>query len=63
LTLTDDRLVSWIRPFILRLTTESGQTLAEYGVVIVVIAVVVVIAAFAFGGSVSTLFSSSAHGL
>jgi len=55
--------VSWIRPFILRLTTESGQTLAEYGVVIVVIAVVVVIAAFAFGGSVSTLFSSSAHGL
>jgi len=60
---TDYRRVSWIRPFIFRLTTESGQTLAEYGLMIAVIAVVVLVAALAFGGSVSALFANSAHGI
>lgn len=44
-----------------RLVAESGQTLAEYGILVVVIAIVVVVAALLFGDSVSTLVSSSAQ--
>lgn len=40
---------------------EDGQTLAEYGILVAVIAIVVIVAAVLLGGSVSTLFSSSAH--
>ena len=42
---------------------ESGQTLAEYGILIAVIAVVVVAVAVLFGSSVSALFNSGAHHL
>ncbi len=43
-----------------RLSGERGQTMAEYGILIAVIAVVVVLAATALGGSISSLFHSTA---
>ncbi len=42
-----------------RMRTQTGQTMAEYGILIAVIAVIVVLAATLLGGSVSTLFSST----
>ncbi len=42
-----------------RMRSQSGQTMAEYGILIAVIAVIVVLAATLLGGSVSTLFSST----
>lgn len=50
-----------LRALITRLTVESGQTLAEYGILLVVIAIVVIVAALLFGHSVSTLVSSGAQ--
>jgi Flp pilus assembly pilin Flp len=43
-----------------RLTSERGQTMAEYGILIGVIAIVVVAAAVLLGGSISDLFHNSA---
>lgn len=45
------------------LEREDGQTLAEYAILVAVIAVIVIAGATVFGGSVSTLFSSSAPNL
>lgn len=42
-----------------RMRNQTGQTMAEYGILIAVIAVIVVLAATLLGGSVSTLFSST----
>jgi len=42
---------------------RDGQTLAEYGILVALIAIVVVAAALLLGGSVSGLYSSSAHGI
>jgi Flp pilus assembly pilin Flp len=42
---------------------RDGQTMAEYGILVALIAIVVVAAAVLLGGSVSTLYSSSAHGI
>jgi Flp pilus assembly pilin Flp len=50
----------WIRLWV-RLAVQRGQTLAEYGILVSVIAVIVIVAALTLGGSVSGLFSSSAH--
>jgi Flp pilus assembly pilin Flp len=49
-----------IRALRIGLRRESGQSLAEYGIVISVIAIIVIAAAVLLGGSISTLFSSSA---
>lgn len=43
-----------------RLDDEQGQTMAEYGILVAVIALVVVVAAVFLGGSLNSLFSSSA---
>jgi pilus assembly protein Flp/PilA len=40
---------------------QGGQTLVEYGILIAVVAVIVVVAALTLGGSISALFSNSAH--
>jgi Flp pilus assembly pilin Flp len=42
---------------------ESGQTLAEYGILLGVIALVVVAVAVLLGSSISQLFSSAGHHL
>jgi Flp pilus assembly pilin Flp len=42
-----------------RLSTERGQTMAEYGILIAVIAVVGIVAAETLGGSLSGLFHNA----
>ena len=49
-----------LRALGLRLQLQTGQTLAEYGILVSVIAVVVILAAILFGGSLVGLFSSNA---
>ena len=44
---------------LVRLTSERGQTMAEYGILIGVIAIVVVAAAVFLGGSITSLFRST----
>jgi Flp pilus assembly pilin Flp len=44
---------------IVRMRSEDGQTMAEYGILIAVIALVVVVAALALGGNISSAFSSA----
>ena len=46
-----------------RLAGQGGQTMAEYGILIVVIAIVVVVAAVTLGSSITGLFSSASHHL
>jgi pilus assembly protein Flp/PilA len=43
-----------------RLSTERGQTMAEYGILIAVIALIVVVAAVTLGGNLSGLFHTTA---
>lgn len=45
---------------LVRMRNDEGQTMAEYGILIAVIALVVVAAAIILGGSLSSLFSSTA---
>ena len=45
---------------IIRMRNDEGQTMAEYGILIAVIALVVVAAAITLGGSLTSLFSSTA---
>ncbi|HLH65641.1 MAG TPA: hypothetical protein VKV27_08060 [Solirubrobacteraceae bacterium] len=44
----------------IRMRTEKGQTMAEYGILIGVIALVVVVAAVLLGGNISSAFNSAA---
>jgi pilus assembly protein Flp/PilA len=46
-----------------RLSSERGQTMAEYGILIAVIALIVVVAAVTLGSSMSTLFHNTASHL
>lgn len=43
-----------------RFRNQEGQTMAEYGILIAVIAIVVIVAAVLLGGSISSLFNSTA---
>ena len=43
----------------IRLLTDRGQTMAEYGILIAVIAVIVVVAATLLGGSITGIFSKA----
>jgi pilus assembly protein Flp/PilA len=45
---------------LMRVRREDGQTMAEYGILIAVIALIVIAAALLLGGSISSLFSSTA---
>ena len=60
LTIVFHRLTHFAGALITRAHREEGQTMAEYGLLIVVIAVVVVVVAVLLGSSISKLFSSVA---
>ncbi len=45
---------------LVRLASERGQTMAEYGILIAVIAIIVVVAAVVLGTNVSVLFHTTA---
>jgi Flp pilus assembly pilin Flp len=54
-----------VRPMVVilsRLSSQRGQTMAEYGILIAVIAIVVVLGAVFLGASISSLFrNTSSH--
>jgi Flp pilus assembly pilin Flp len=51
-----------IRALMLRLHAQSGQTMAEYGILITAIAVIVVVVAALLGANITSLFSqTSSH--
>lgn len=56
-------LVSVVHDLHHRLRGESGQTMAEYGILIAVIALIVVLAATLLGGQISSLFNSTGNNL
>jgi Flp pilus assembly pilin Flp len=58
-----ERLSTVVRSLIAGLCSESGQTMAEYGILIGVIAVVVVVIAITLGSNITGLFTSASHHL
>jgi Flp pilus assembly pilin Flp len=56
----DERPMDRLRALCFRLQLQTGQTLAEYGIMVSVIAVVVILAAILFGSSLVGVFSSNA---
>jgi pilus assembly protein Flp/PilA len=54
-----ERATRLLLSVVARLSTERGQTMAEYGILIAVIAVVVIVAAETLGGSLSGLFHNA----
>jgi Flp pilus assembly pilin Flp len=55
--------MEWLNAMYARLRDQSGQTLAEYGLVVVSIAIVVVLAAALLGVNITDLFTKSSHGI
>ncbi|MHB1571900.1 MAG: Flp family type IVb pilin [Solirubrobacteraceae bacterium] len=53
-------LYDLVSMLVIRMRSEKGQTMAEYGILIGVIALVVVVAAVLLGGNISTAFNSAA---
>jgi Flp pilus assembly pilin Flp len=52
-------IFAYITTLALRMRSEEGQTMAEYGILLGVIALVVVIVAATLGSSISGLFSNA----
>jgi Flp pilus assembly pilin Flp len=52
--------VDLIRLAYLRISSQRGQTIAEYAILLGVIAIVVTVAALFLGTSLSTIFSTTA---
>jgi pilus assembly protein Flp/PilA len=52
--------VALLGTLMIRMRSEDGQTMAEYGILIAVIALIVVVAAVVLGSSISGLFGSTA---
>ena len=50
----------FVTMLVVRMRSQSGQTMAEYGILIAVIAIVVVVAATTLGTNLSSLFSNTA---
>ncbi len=55
--------MQWLTAISVRLRQQSGQSLAEYGLIVAVIAVVVVLTAMLLGVNITGLFSKSSGGL
>jgi pilus assembly protein Flp/PilA len=54
------KLSATIGALVTRMRSETGQTMAEYGILIAVIAVIVIVAANLLGTSLSHLFGNTA---
>ena len=50
----------FVSMLVVRMRSQAGQTMAEYGILIAVIAIIVIVAATVLGGSISALFNSTA---
>jgi Flp pilus assembly pilin Flp len=55
--------MEWLSLIYIRLRDQAGQTLAEYGLMVVSIAIVVIVAAALLGVNVTGLFSKDSKGL
>jgi pilus assembly protein Flp/PilA len=55
-----NNIYAYVGALVTQLRREEGQTMAEYGILIAVIALVVIAAAVLLGGSISSLFNSTA---
>jgi Flp pilus assembly pilin Flp len=55
--------MEWLSVIYARLRGQSGQTLAEYGLIVVSIAIVVVVATALLGVNITGLFTKSSNGL
>jgi Flp pilus assembly pilin Flp len=53
----------WLTAVVLRLRHQSGQSLAEYGLIVALIAVVVVLTAALLGVNITGMFTKSSTGL
>jgi Flp pilus assembly pilin Flp len=58
--LVDGPSMNFVLSLFARLTSERGQTMAEYGVVVVWIALVVIVGATTLGHALESLFHSTA---
>ena len=51
------KLRDWIIQAFVRLQTEDGQTMAEYGILVAVIALIAILGATLFGNGLSSFFA------
>ncbi len=56
-------IFAYVTTLVLRMRSEEGQTMAEYGILLGVIALVVVVVAITLGSSIKGLFTSASNGL
>lgn len=49
----------FVTMLVVRMRSQVGQTMAEYGILLAVIAIIVIVAATLLGGSLSSLFNST----
>lgn len=57
------KLYDWFTRAVVRLQSEEGQTMAEYGILVAVIALIAIVGATVFGGHLSTFFSGLVNDL
>jgi pilus assembly protein Flp/PilA len=55
-----NNIFDFVSMLAVRMRSQAGQTMAEYGILIAVIAIIVIVAATVLGGSISALFNSTA---
>lgn len=51
------KLYDWFTSVVVRLQSEEGQTMAEYGILVAVIALIAIAGALLFGQGLDTFFS------
>jgi Flp pilus assembly pilin Flp len=56
-------IFAYVTMLTLRMRSEEGQTMAEYGILLGVIALVVVVVAITLGSSITGLFTKASTGL
>jgi Flp pilus assembly pilin Flp len=61
LPVADNATMDWIVNIVRRLQFSTGQTMAEYALLIAVIALIVIVAASLMGGNVSSALHSTAN--
>lgn len=53
-------LSDFVLMLVVRMRSQAGQTMAEYGILIAVIAIIVIVGATLLGGNLKTLFNNTA---
>ncbi len=53
-------IFDFVSMLVVRMRSQAGQTMAEYGILIAVIAIIVIVAATTLGSNLTGLFNSTA---